>query len=148
MDFVILLVRVVLSLLLYVFLGAVFILLWRDLKAVTRQQPAAVLRERPGRLRVLQGGDTLEEDGVFALEPFTTVGRSDTNTIIIADPNASAERALIVWRGGQWWLEDRGSRNGTLLNDIPVDEPLIVSSGDVIGVGHVQLRFELINPET
>jgi pSer/pThr/pTyr-binding forkhead associated (FHA) protein len=48
----------------------------------------------------------------------------------------------LTWRNGQWWLEDRDSRNGTLLNDMPVDTPLIVSHGDVIGIGQVQLRFE------
>jgi pSer/pThr/pTyr-binding forkhead associated (FHA) protein len=74
--------------------------------------------------------------------PFTTIGRSDSNTITISDPYASGEHALVAWRSGQWWLEDRDSRNGTLLNEIPVDEALIIGQGDVIGIGQMQFKFE------
>ena len=37
----------------------------------------------------------------------------------ISDPYASGEHSLVAWRSGQWWLEDRDSRNGTLLNAFP-----------------------------
>jgi FHA domain len=142
MDVVILLVRLLFSALLYVFLGAVFFLLWRDIKTSTRHQVAPAVRERPGQLRVLRGHNGFSEGTLLALTPFTTLGRSDNNSIVITDPYASGEHALVTWRNGQWWLEDRDSRNGTLLNDMPVDAPLIVSHGDVIGIGQMQLRFE------
>ncbi len=142
MDFLILLVRLLFSALLYVFLGAVLFLLWRDVKTSTRHQVAPAVRERPGQLRVLRGCNGFAEDMLLTLTPFTTIGRSDNNSIIISDPYASGEHALVTWRNSQWWLEDRDSRNGTLLNDMPVDTPLIVSHGDVIGIGQMQLRFE------
>jgi hypothetical protein len=142
MDVVILLVRLLFSALLYVFLGAVFFLLWRDIRTSARHQIAAAVRERPGQLRVLRGHDGFSEGTLLTLTPFTTIGRSDNNSIIISDPYASGEHALVAWRNGQWWLEDRDSRNGTLLNDMPVDAPLIVGHGDVIGIGQMQLRFE------
>jgi hypothetical protein len=142
MDVVILLVRLLFSALLYVFLGAVFFLLWRDIKTSARHQIAPAVRERPGQLRVLLGHDGFSEGTLLTLTPFTTIGRSDNNSIIISDPYASGEHALVAWRNGQWWLEDRDSRNGTLLNDMPVDAPLIVGHGDVIGIGQMQLRFE------
>ncbi len=142
MDILILLVRLLLSALLYVFLGAVFFFLWRDVKSAARHQVAPAVRERPGQLRVLRGVDGFNSGTVLMLTPFTTIGRSDNNAIIINDPYASGEHALVTWRNGQWWLEDRDSRNGTLLNDMPVDTPLIVSHGDVIGIGQMQLKFE------
>jgi hypothetical protein len=142
MDVVIFLVRLLFSTLLYVFLGALFFLLWRDIRTATRHPIAPAVRERPGQLRVLSGYNDLSEGTLLPLTPFTTIGRSDSNTIAIADPYASGEHALLAWRNGQWWLEDRDSRNGTLLNDMPVDTPLIVSHGDVIGIGQMQLRFE------
>ncbi len=145
MEVVILAVRILLSALLYVFLGALFILLWRDLKATAQQRAVPVARERPGCLRVVRGCDGLTEDAVMPLTSYTTIGRSDANTIVVADPYASAEHAIIAWRNGQWWLEDCGSRNGTLLNDIPIDEPLIISRGDLIGIGHIQFRFEYVD---
>jgi pSer/pThr/pTyr-binding forkhead associated (FHA) protein len=142
MDLLILFIRLLFSALLYVFLGAVFFLLWRDIKSSARHQIAPTIRERPGQLRVLRGHNGFSEGTLLTLTPFTTIGRSDNNSIVITDPYASGEHALLTWRNGQWWLEDRDSRNGTLLNDIPVDAPVIVSHGDVIGIGHMQLRFE------
>ena len=142
MDFLILLVRLLFSALLYVFLGALFIYLWRDIRLATRHPIAPAVRERPGQLRVLRGHNGLGEGALLSLTPFTTIGRSDSNAITITDPYASGEHALLAWRNGQWWLEDRDSRNGTVLNDMPVDTPLIVSHGDVIGIGQMQLRFE------
>ena len=142
MDVLIFLVRLFFSALLYVFLGVLFFLLWRDVKLAARHQIAPAVRERPGQLRVLQGYNGLSEGTLLSLTPFTTIGRSDNNSITITDPYASSEHALLTWRNGQWWLEDRDSRNGTLLNDMPVDTPLIVGHGDVIGIGQMQLRFE------
>jgi len=142
MDILIFIVRLLFSVMLYVFLGALFFLLWRDMKAATRHQVADAARERPGQLRVLHGCDGVSEGSIIRLVPFTTIGRSDSNTITISDPYASGEHALVAWRSGQWWLEDRDSRNGTLLNEIPVEEALIISHGDVIGVGQMQFKFE------
>ena len=142
MDILILLIRLLFSALLYVFLGGLFFLLWRDIRSAARHQIAPAIRERPGQLRVLRGHNGLGEGTLLTLTPFTTLGRSDNNSITITDPYASGEHALVTWRNGQWWLEDRDSRNGTLLNDMPVDTPLIISHGDVIGIGQMQLRFE------
>ncbi len=147
MEAAIFIVRIAVSVLLYVFLGALFIMLWRDVKAATHRQQIVVTRERPGQLRVVHGGDGVNDDAVIALIPYTTIGRSVASTIVVGDPYASAEHAVIAWRNSQWWLEDRGSRNGTLLNDVPIDEPLVIGHGDVIGIGHLQFRFEYANGE-
>lgn len=147
MEAAILVVRILLSILLYVFLAALFIFLWRDLRATSQQPAMLAARERPGRLRIVKGSDGLQAGSVITLSPFTTLGRSDANTIKVNDTYASAEHALIAWRGGQWWLEDRGSRNGTLLNEVPVEEALIVSHGDVIGIGQLRFKFEYATEE-
>lgn len=145
MDVLIFIGRLLLTVLLYVFLGALFVLLWRDLQTARRQVGAPQLRERPGQLRVTRAGGGLAVDQVIPLSAYTTLGRAEANTVVVADPYASAEHAVIAWRSGQWWLEDRDSRNGTLLNDIPVEEPLIIGEGDVIGIGQARLRFEYVN---
>jgi len=98
---------------------------------------------RPARLVALDGADGLAANTAYSLKPYTSIGRASTNTIELADTYCSAEHALIVWRNNQWWLEDRDSRNGTLLNDLAVDAPAIISAGDVIRIGRVRLRFEM-----
>jgi len=141
MDILIFAVRLLLTALLYLFLVAVLIVLWRDLRAAT-QAPAAI-QERKARLIALASCDGLEEGAALALQPFTTLGRGPANTIVVPDTFASAEHALIAWRGGQWWLEDLDSRNGTRLNDVSVTAPTVLGAGDVISIGQVKLKVEI-----
>jgi pSer/pThr/pTyr-binding forkhead associated (FHA) protein len=142
MDVLLLALRVLLALLLYAFLAAIIAMLWRDLhQATTKREPA----RRGGRLVILKSPneEALAVDAAFPLQPITSLGRSPTNTVSIADTYASAHHALLTWRDGQWWLEDQNSRNGTLLNETQIAGPTVVSSGDIIGVGRVSLKLEL-----
>jgi pSer/pThr/pTyr-binding forkhead associated (FHA) protein len=144
MDILLLVLRLLLAGLLYAFLGAVLLILWRDLRQSTAERPET----RPeSRLVVLDGAgeadDRLAAGTVFSLQPVTSIGRSASNTVVIPDTYASSQHALLTWREGQWWLEDRNSRNGTRLNGEPVEEPALVSAGDVIGVGRTKLKLEV-----
>ena len=141
MDTLILVIRLLLTALLYLFLGAVFIVLWRDLRTTT-EAPVAI-QERKARLIALSSCEGLEEGVALALQPFTTLGRGPANTIVVPDTFASAEHALISWRGGQWWLEDLDSRNGTRLNDVSVTAPTVLSAGDLVSIGQVKLKVEI-----
>ena len=141
MDMLILVIRLLLTALLYLFLGAVFIVLWRDLRTTT-EAPAAI-QARKARLIALSSCEGLEEGVALALQPFTTLGRGPANTIVVPDTFASAEHALISWRGGQWWLEDLDSRNGTRLNDVSVTAPTVLSAGDLVSIGQVKLKVEI-----
>ncbi len=141
MDSFIFVVRLVLTALLYAFLVAVLVVLWRDLQADTAAQ--AVVQERKARLVVLAGADSLQVDQCFTLQPFTVLGRNAANTIVLPDAFASAEHAIVSWRSGQWWLEDMGSRNGTRLNDEAIMAPTVLSAGDVISIGQVKLKVEI-----
>jgi hypothetical protein len=97
-----------------------------------------------GRLVVIASENSHPAAGdSLPLTPATTLGRSSTNTIQIDDRFASNEHARVVQRMGQWWLEDQQSSNGTQLNGSPVEEPVVLSAGDVISIGAVQLRLEL-----
>ena len=141
MDVLLLVLRIALAALLYTFLGAVLVVLWRDL----RQAAAAHGISRPaGQLIVLAAADEGPKVGTaFALLPVTPIGRAPTSVVLVPDGYASAQHALLSWREGQWWLEDLGSRNGTLLNGEPITKAAVVSAGDVITVGRTQLKVEL-----
>lgn len=137
-----LVLRIALALLLYAFLGALFWMLWQDVRTAARA--ATVRARRLGRLVVLDPGlDGLAPGATFPLMPVTSIGRAPTNTATLPDDTASLEHALLHLREGQWWLEDLGSRNGTRLNDRPVTAPAPVVPGDVIGIGRVRLKVEL-----
>jgi pSer/pThr/pTyr-binding forkhead associated (FHA) protein len=141
MDVLLLILRILLVVLLYGFLTAIFLILWRDL----RQAIVTTETNRPhAHLVVLDcEPDTLAVGSTFPLQPVTSIGRSPANTIPIHDTYTSGHHSLLAWREGQWWLEDQGSRNGTLLNDARISTPTIVNTGDIIGIGQTRLRLEI-----
>ena len=136
MDQFLLVLRLVLTGLLYAFLATTFYVIWRGLRqhaqddAATHQQ--AIL--------TIEAEST--PDQRFTLRPVTAIGRSAENHLVIDDPFTSANHAIVVWRENQWWVEDLGSHNGTYLNDERVGEPKALNSGDRIRVGEATLRFE------
>lgn len=141
MDIFLLVLRIILVGALYAFLGTVTLMLWRDLRRGSAEKETTCSE---GHLVIIETKEEAAAVGsTFPIQPVTSIGRSPSNTITIPDTYASVQHALLAWREGQWWLEDRNSRNGTLLNGAPIDRPTIISSGDVIGVGHTRLRFKV-----
>jgi pSer/pThr/pTyr-binding forkhead associated (FHA) protein len=138
---VLFLVRILLALLLYAFVGGVVYLIWRDVQQARNQAKAREgLR---GRLILIANGLPSPQVGdYFPLLPVTSIGRAPTNTITIPDETASLEHSLISLRSGKWWLEDLGSRNGTLLNGVVITAPTVISGGDLIGLGQAQFKLE------
>jgi len=128
------------ALLLYVFLAVVGILIWRDLRTAAR---LAVQEEKGyGYLEVVEGGATALMPGArYPLSSHTSLGRATSNAIVLPDPAVSSQHALLTYRAGRWWLEDLGSRNGTLLNGVPIERPVVVDVGDIIGLGTVRLKL-------
>ena len=146
LEWTILALRFVVALLLYAFVGGALLLIWRDWRATARQveRTRHVAARTLGRLVVVQGGGSdLAPGQFFALSAMTGLGRAASNTVIVEDPFASSEHALLYRRDGRWWLEDLNSRNGTLLNGERLRAPAIVATGDEVGIGGVRLRIEL-----
>ncbi|HAX79755.1 MAG TPA: adenylate cyclase [Cyanobacteria bacterium UBA11372] len=50
--------------------------------------------------------------------------------------------------GCQWFIEDMGSKNGTLLNGEFITEPHRLNQDDMIGIGTISLRVFLVNCNT
>lgn len=69
------------------------------------------------------------------------VGRDPRAQVIVAQREVSAQHARLTQIGDRYFIEDLGSRNGTLLNNHPVQRhPL--NDGDEISIGRTVLRFE------
>jgi hypothetical protein len=144
MDILLLVLRLLLAGLLYAFLGAVFLILWRDFRHAPSHRAAAQPKTHLIVLQVAEDDAHQPPIGtVFPLRPVTSIGRAPSNTVVIPDTYASSQHALLTLREGQWWLEDQHSRNGTTLNGRLIESPTVVSVGDIIGVGRTQLKFEV-----
>lgn len=124
--------RLVLALVLYSFLATALIFIWRDLKS------AAVSAEAPpqGYLELL----TEPNPGLtFQLSALNLLGRANDNMIVVDEQTVSGHHARLSYQGGQWWLEDLGSKNGTGVNELEVGDPIVVTFGDSIRLGSVEL---------
>ncbi len=118
---------------LYFFLGALLFFLWRD------ERRAAQGAIPPPAAHLVLLSDS--EPALFSLTSSNLLGRAADNAIRLEDPLVSAHHARISFAGGQWLVEDLGSRNGTRVNELPVDTPIALASGDIVQLGGKALRF-------
>ena len=131
-------VRLLFLALLYLFLARVIRVLLRDLRAAAREPT-----ERPGRLVVLDSpGGEPEVGRSFGLDVITSLGRDVNNAIVIDDPFASAEHAVLTYRGRNWYLEDLRSTNGSYVNGHPISGVAALGFGDEVQIGQVRLRLD------
>lgn len=147
-ETILFILRLIAGLSLLLFLGALYWIIWRDFKQTGHQLQAT--RTTYGYLIAMAqfDGNYAQTGEKYPLLPLTTLGRSATNSVIVNDSFASSEHSRIVLKDGQWWLEDRNSRNGTLLNEEPIRGHTILTDGDVVGIGSYFYRLELSKWET
>ena len=136
-------VRLAFLLLLYLFLIRAFRVLQRSLA-----EERVTMAARSVGLAVLvvtashSGGPRVGER--LPLRAVNSVGRDAGNDVVLNDEAASAKHAVVSFADGEWWLEDAGSTNGTLLNGTRVWEKERLHYGDLVQVGRIALRLERV----
>lgn len=133
-ELVLFIVRALAAVALYAFFGFALWTLMQDLR------PGRLRAEAPpeAHLEILEGPVPPSR---LDLEPTNEIGRAAGNAIQLDDTTVSAHHARLAHSGGQWWLEDFASRNGTFLNELAVQEPLVVTYGDEIRFGRVRTKL-------
>ena len=105
--------------------------------ATTPREPIAQqLAVKPAAV-VLADGSHHPLDG-----DLVTIGRQASCTIVIADNNISRVHARFRAGDNAWTIEDLGSTNGTKVNGVLITEPTLLSHGQLIALGSLQLHFE------
>jgi diguanylate cyclase (GGDEF)-like protein len=80
----------------------------------------------------------------YRFRPGTTVvlGRSKAADVSLPDISAiSRQHASLTYRVESVILEDLGSTNGTFVNDVRIEEPTVLKSGDRFQIGAVHFKF-------
>lgn len=143
MDIVLFLLRILIVVALYAFLG---VILWALLR---EQSPATQVVTPTAQLTPLTNDDNNSSDRDepgrhYSIQSAAWIGR-DPNCLVRADNEfASARHAQVLWRAEDraWWIEDNLSRNGTFVNDHRVTHA-VLKDGDVIQVGRARFRFTI-----
>ncbi len=73
----------------------------------------------------------------------TTIGRTNGNDLIISGLTVSRNHARLWFDKGNWYLEDKGSANGTLVNSMRIMGAVKLNDGDVINFGHEVVLFNV-----
>jgi hypothetical protein len=139
---ILLVLRILLAGLLYGFLGLAIYTLLRDLKLqgdllAARQPPSLILT---GMLENQPVTHRYEK-------PEVILGREAGCDFPLDDKTISSRHARLSYHHQQWWLEDLASTNGTFLNDEAITTPVVITHGDELRLGHIELHIEIGQPD-
>ena len=134
---VLLLLRILLAAVLYAFLGWALYTLWASLR-----QHAFTLSNQKVPSLALTGTEDLTEE-YYYIQPVVNVGRGGTNDLIVNNDTVSSHHARLAYNLNQWWLHDLNSTNGTYINGQRLIASTVLTTGDMIGFGEVNLMVSI-----
>jgi len=155
-DQLLLVLKLCLLALLYLFFFRVVRAVWAELRPLpqipagaTTPPVAAPTRKRRKessetvRTRQLVVREPVELSGkAWALAGEVSIGRAAGCQVTIDDTYASQIHARIFHRDNQWQIEDLGSTNGTWLNRHKVAGPMVIKPGDVVQIGNTVMEMQ------
>ena len=118
----VLLLRLILAIALYAFLGWA---LWNLLREFKQQGDTLAARKKPAIALSIRSEQGTESQRQFS-QPQVMIGRDTKCDVAVMDEAMSAHHARLTHHHGQWWLEDLNSTNGTFLNQEKLMTPAVV----------------------
>jgi len=101
-----------------------------DLEAAASEGPVLVIRSGGGRV-----GESFPLD-----RDRMTIGRRPDSDVFLDDVTVSRDHALLVRRGGDLYLDDLGSLNGSYVNRRRIESHRL-EDGDELQIGKYKLTF-------
>ncbi len=143
---VVLVARLALVAMLYLFLYLVVRVLYRDLRAAGQPTVARDPIRTTGvpHLIVLASGETKQATGkMLRLRSPTLLGRDPSCDIPVEDDWVSGQHLRILQTTSGWQAQDLNSTNGTRINDVRIRGTVVLKHGDVLDLGRFRVRFTL-----
>ncbi|MBK5106900.1 MAG: FHA domain-containing protein [Anaerolineales bacterium] len=137
---VLLVLRLVMAVALYAFLGWAVYTLWRDMQ---RQKDIIDARKIPEINLQVEIENQSESYPFSAAE--LVIGRDRTCDLVLDANTVSAEHARFSYHHQNWWIEDLGSRNGTFLNLERITTPSILVTGDELQIGQALIKISILD---
>ena len=136
-GYILLALRLGIVIALYSFLAWAFASLWRDLRRQSQQAGQADIPT----IKLLAEIPEAQPHSFAQAQIY--LGRDPVCEFHIENETVSQQHASIKYHHKQWWLEDLNSRNGTFLNEIALDTPVVLTSNDHIRCGEVVVTVVL-----
>lgn len=106
---------------------------------------ASVAKEKAKAAPKLVSDDNANRKDEYLLASDMVIGRSLGSDIRVEHSSVSRRHARIYRNGADYYIEDLGSANGTMVNDSDLHQnaPVKLRAGDRIRVGEVEFGFEM-----
>jgi pSer/pThr/pTyr-binding forkhead associated (FHA) protein len=130
--------RVLMMISLFVFLVIAFSLIWRSLRTKYSQAGNLVI---PLLTLSYERYNHLVEQSFTSSE--MTIGRDPECDLSVPNSTMSARHATLSFHQNQWWIEDLHSTNGSYIEDLRIEEPMVIKDGDIIVCGEVPITISL-----
>ena len=143
---VVLILRFLAAAALYVFLGWTLYLMWKTLN----RQASSLNLQQVHSIKIHVNTQAIPEKSYEFMKNEVVIGRNMDCECLLSDTTVSAYHARLLFHHGQWWVEDLGSKNGTLLNDEKVLSPAVIVNGDTIKCGQtdISIKIDSTNEDT
>jgi pSer/pThr/pTyr-binding forkhead associated (FHA) protein len=143
---IVLLARLGLVAILYVFLVWVVRALYRDLRSVGTIPAAAAAARTIGtpQLMVIAPGNTAYSPGqTFRPKSPMVLGRDPNCDVPVEDDFVSGQHLRLVLTASGWNAQDLNTTNGTRLNGTRITGSAPMKHGDILDLGRLRVRFTL-----
>jgi pSer/pThr/pTyr-binding forkhead associated (FHA) protein len=138
-EILVLVLRLALAVVLYVFLGWTLSILWQEVK----QQGELLATQKRPAIQVSASLESGKEIRQRYSKVEVTIGRDPNCDFSILDEAVSAHHARISYHHSQWWLEDLNSTNGTFIGKSKVSVPTVLIASDQFKCGNTLFTVEM-----
>ena len=134
-----LILRIMLALSLYLFLGISLITIWQDLK---NQKSILERNTKMPSIGIQIHKDKDTQNYSFQRHEIN-IGRHPVSDIVLNSDNVSANHAQLYYFQEQWWIEDLNSTNGSFINNEKIITPTVIVNGDEVQCGDILLIIKI-----
>lgn len=130
----------------FIIIGIVYIIIFLALrimyKDIKNGGKKKSVKKKSFGLEVIDKGENhdLKDGAIIPVRGEITIGRKETNNLILDDQYASGNHARIFLKNTDYMIEDLGSTNGTMLNDKRLEGRAILKVGDEIQIGSASFK--------
>ncbi|MDY6872706.1 MAG: FHA domain-containing protein [Chloroflexota bacterium] len=130
--------RLIIILLLYVFLGWIGYTIFIDLRKQAFHREQRIVPP----LTIETVSDDVALSKQFSV-PEVIIGRDPANVFPLEDSTISLRHLKLNFHHHQWWAEDLESTNGSYLNGVKIESPVVLTDGDKLRLGKVLLTINI-----